>query len=375
MARLAVTFGGTLDVREGGRWIQLPDKLLTGLIAYQERWPGPVTLVIRAGEDRAGNMGANWHEVAELPFEVAFADDTEEMLRRLAPDVTLLPVNIAHLHMPAGRRVVITAENPALEEYRALRALGVAPSARPRALAGTLRRAIRYRSVVRRAVGVQCNGYPAWDAFARWSPNPLLYFDTRLEARDVAAAREARRPVGSGLRLGFSGRLSEEKGPQYAVEVARLLRAEGLDATLTVYGSGPLERTLAADAHDGVRLVGALPFRPQWVERVPREVDLMVLPHPQGDPAGTYLESAGLGVPFAGFANVALRSLARRHQLGWATPMGDARALARRIVDLAAHPQTIDAAADRGFAFMAEHCFEREFTRRIDHLLGLVRSS
>lgn len=56
--------------------------------------------------------------------------------------------------------------------------------------------------------------------------------------------------------------------------------------------------------------------------------------------------------------------------------MGDAYEAARRIVDLAAHPQTIaDAAADRGFAFMAGDCFEREFTRRIDHLLGLVRSS
>lgn len=238
MARLeAVTLGGTLTYARAdpasGQAAHGPDR-------HQERWPGPVTLVIRAGEDRAGNMGANWHEVAELPFEVAFADDTEEMLRRLAPDVTLLPVNIAHLHMPAGRRVVITAENPALTGV--LRALGVPVRAAARAR-GTLRRAaVRYRSVVRRAVGVQCNvgTRPGTPSHAGPLELAAVLRTPAWRPGMWPPLREARRPVGSGLRLGFSGRLSEEKaGPQYAVEVARLLRAEGLDATLTVYGSGP----------------------------------------------------------------------------------------------------------------------------------------
>lgn len=367
--RLAVVFGGDFETDPAGR-VLMPDKLVDGLVAYTQRWSGPVTLVAgSAPHDESGNLGSYFRDPQDLPFELALSGDRAESLRRLRPAMTLLPVNIAHRYAAAVPSYVAVAENPPHEEYRLIVALGMPLAQRPRAFLGGIRRLGSYARVVRGAVGVQCNGYPAMRLFGRHSPRPLLYFDTRLTR--TAVAREAGRPrppLAAPLRLGFSGRLAGEKGPQFAVEAHRRLARAGAPTTLTIFGSGPMEEQLRREAADGVIFAGSVPFESEWIERIPREVDLMVLPHPQGDPSGTYLEAAGLGVPFVAFANVAAQSLTSRHGLGWSTRMNDVGGLVRRIQRLNEDPSQVRAAADRGRAFMTEHCFEHEFDRRVEHL-------
>ena len=69
-------------------------------------------------------------------------------------------------------------------------------------------------------------------------------------------------------------------------------------------GSGPDLGRLKEVAGPSVTWWGEVAFEPDWVRLVSTSVDLMVLPHTQGDPSGTYLEAAGLGVPVVGFGNV-----------------------------------------------------------------------
>lgn len=358
-----------------GDQVAIPDKLLTGLEAYARLWSGDVALFAGANRlDTAGNLGTRTHSIHDLAFEVVLEEDIVGALSLRRPDVASLPLYRADAFLGLARRSVVVTENPAMQSFRSTIARGVPPIQVLRVAAGSVRRLLRYRSVVRAADGIQCNGWPAWDAFSPFSRSPMRFFDTRLSKAHVEAARAARSPYTAGpLRLGFSGRFSAEKGPTFAIEAVRLLNERGMDVSLAMFGDGPQLSELKASAPSNVTFRGSLPFDPEWTERVPKEVDVMVLPHVQGDPAGTYLESMGLGVPVVGFDNVMLASLVDKEHLGWSVPMRNTRSLADEITRLASDPDLINAMADEGFRFMAEHSWEQEFERRVAHLERIAR--
>ena len=236
----------------------------------------------------------------------------------------------------------------------------------PRDVAGSSRPAVR------RALGIQCNGYPAFERFGPLSTSPLLFFDTRLTADHVRLARETERSAPSSpFRLCFSGRLIDAKGPQHAVAVADRLTAAGVACTLDVIGVGPLGQELRRTAGPNVRFKDPMDFAQGWTTYVRDEVDLMVLPHTQGDPSGTYLEAAGSGVPVVGFDNVALAALVAHHGLGVAVPLGDDAALsaaAEAVLDDTAQWTNL---REHGLTFMAKHCYENEASRRVQHLVAV----
>jgi glycosyltransferase involved in cell wall biosynthesis len=163
------------------------------------------------------------------------------------------------------------------------------------------------------------------------------------------------------------------KGPGYAVEVHRRLRAAGTDVSLAMFGDGELRTRLEQEAPE-VRFHGSLDFATEWCPTVASSVDLMVLPHLQSDPAGTYLESAGMGVPVIGFDNVALDHLVEVAGLGWTSPPRRADLLARRIEQLMATPDELLRAGNAGREFMTDHCFEKDFDARVQHLHDVLRS-
>lgn len=74
----------------------------------------------------------------------------------------------------------------------------------------------------------------------------------------------------------------------------------------------------------------------------------MILPHSQGDPSGTYIESAGLGVPIVGFANAALRGHERHAGFAWTVPVGDIDGLVELVRRLADDPAEVQRKALKG---------------------------
>ena len=189
----------------------------------------------------------------------------------------------------------------------------------------------------------------------------------------MARARNEPWTAGRTLRLGFSGRMIPIKGPAYAVEAYRALQRAGIDVSLAMFGDGELRPRLEQEAPD-VRFHGSLDFATEWCPAVASSIDLMVLPHLQSDPAGTYLESAGMGVPVIGFDNVALDHLVAVGGLGWTSPPRRADLLARRIEQLMATPDELLRARDAGSEFMTDHCFEKDFGARVQHLHDVLRS-
>ena len=224
------------------------------------------------------------------------------------------------------------------------------------------------------ADGLQCNGLDTYSTYAQHSSSPLLYFDTRVTSDDVATARALAKPQASHLRLAFSGRWIEQKGVLDALSVTERLYDDGVPVHLTLLGGGPLETRLRERMHPAITVVGRLDFSTEWVPFVRDQVDVMLLPHPQGDSASTFLESMSCGTPVAGYANRYWRSLHAESSGGWTTPVSELDRLAELVASLVEDRAEIGGARAAGLSFGADHSFGLEFDRRVHHLRSIQSS-
>ncbi|GAB3018544.1 hypothetical protein GCM10011376_00390 [Nocardioides flavus (ex Wang et al. 2016)] len=363
----------------GGK-VQLADKTLTGLRGFVDRWPGQVTAVGPAADaDIAGNLGLQWYAPDALGLDVLHGN-TVELVSHLKPDVLHLSLAVRERPLlDLGVPTVMFAENPALERLR-YALPGSRLVNRPRMMAGAVRQELVQRDMVKRASALACNGWNAWRWYGRparrvHEHEPILVFDSRLPLHRVEQARERIDDASdraAPLRLGFSGRLHPAKGPNHAVAASRELDARGVRHTLTIFGTGPMEAELRRQAGPSVQFAGEVAFDPVWMDRVADEVDLMVLPHTQGDPSGTYLESAGMGVPILGFRNAALNGFAREAKFAWVTDERSGTALADVAERLSRDRPEIRRAALAGVTFAQEHAFEKAFDARVRQLVRVA---
>lgn len=371
-----IVLAGPVPVRDDGA-VLVSDKTLTGMQAYVERWPGPVRMVgSGVSTDPSGNLGSRWIDPDRLPFGLELSNDpVTATLANRAPGVVLAgldPANSALL--PGNKPVVLLAENtPANQTAYTLLGSNARPlGTRARVEAGSLRRHLRQRAMVRSAAGLQCNGWPTWDLYAHRSPNAMLYLDSRVSREHLALAPGPADP-GAMLRVAFSGRWLATKGAGTVLDVARECERRGLPVTLELIGSGPLEAELRREAPSNVRFTGPLAFEPNWTRHVGEHVDVMLLPHPQADPSGTYLEALACGAPVVTYDNVYARRLVAESGAGWTVPVGDVSALTDRLSELASDPVGLALARQKGLDFMARHLFEDEFARRVEHALAVAQ--
>ena len=370
---LCVLSPGRLAVTRDGR-VQVDPKTAAGMEQYARSWPADVHFVARRGHLDERSQPFEWPRAEDLSFAVSVVDDVEESVRTLAPAVVLAPLELENAPLLSlGTRCVLVCDYPLRVRWDNARMDPRMTSVdRLRTAAGLTRRAAAVRRLITRADGLQCNGPDTYATYARHSRSPLLYLDTRVTSDDVASARVAGTTTGTMLRLAFSGRWIEQKGVLDAVEVTERLHADGVPVHLTVLGGGPLESRLRALTHPAVSVLGRLDFASEWVPLVRDQVDVMVLPHPQGDSASTFLESMSCGAPVAGYANRYWRSLHRESRGGWTTPVSDTGSLAALIASLADDRKQIASVRQAGLDFAAAHSFDLEFQRRIEHLLAVT---
>lgn len=246
-----------------------------------------------------------------------------------------------------------------------------------------LRMEARRRRAFRRAAGLQANGYPAEAAYRRLNGNTMLYLDGRMRPEMMAseaemAARVAHAAAGGPLRLAHSGRLEPMKGAQDLLPVARSLQATGAAFTLDIFGAGSLEaaiRSALPEFGGRVRLHGPVDFETALVPWMRANADLFLSCHRQSDPSCTYLETMGCGVPVIGWDNAMWRALSRESGTGWVVEMGEVRAMADRIAQLARERDEIAAHAARALDFARRHDFEAEFRRRMRHVAELAHGA
>ena len=363
MPTLALTLPFPVTATEDS--ISIEPKTLSGLEEYARLWDGDMVLVATRTEHTG--MAGTTCSMASLPFDVTLTPDRISTLRDINPDVVLTDLTvmnreIPHLHdaMP----VVIIVENPLRARLQWAHSNAHSHIDAARQAFGLIRKEPHMRSTLRKAAGLQLNGRPAAEAYGRVNPSYVMYYDTRVRRNDVRGDAHTDSDV---FRLAFSGRWLYPKGFDAALEAfrhARELTRRPLE--LHLFGGGALA-DLVDDSDPSIINQGMVDFSEEWMPFFQRDIDLAVLPHRQSDPAGTYLEAAGCGVPFLSYKNLVSDDLAKEG-LGWTVRMNDIAALAARIAQLADHPEMLEQPRQTGIKFMLEHSMEAEFQKRIDHL-------
>lgn len=364
--------------RATGEWI-LEGKSWTGVLEYARLWPGevvfatPGVLPAAAGETPPGHLrqridGSSPVEILVVP---PFAQREEQVasLRGLAPDVVLTLLHAQAAHLPERLPMVLTAEFTfAIRRDQAL-ASGRAID-KGRAAAGLLRRERVYRVMVRDALSIQCNGPAAMRAYGPLACDPLGFMDHRITESDVRANDTL--PPWDGirpLRLGFSGRWTAIKGPEYAVRAMEVLRDHLPGVTLTMFGGGDLDAHLRGIAGPDVRFAGFCDFETEWKPLVRETVDLMLLPHIQGDPSCTYYESLSSGAPVIGFPQATLSPLVRDNGVGVVARRRDARSLAEAVLAAASDVGQYQRMRRAGLELVGAETWENVNRSRVEHLV------
>lgn len=331
---------GTLDTRA-----------VEGLSEYARSWPGEITVITPHAEQR------------HPAYDVLRTDDIAGTITQNRFDVVGALHRPEYEYLSALAPTVYTAEFDRRIRNEQLR-VGASAVARARISAGQLRLERTYRRMARQSAGLQCNGTAAWTSYGHLSANAIGFADHRIRGADLKAARSRSTWTGGRpLRVAFSGRLTAVKGATTVIEVAR--RLPQMD--FSVLGTGDLADTMQKSAPSNVTFHGFVSFD-KWKPFVRKNVDVALLPHPQGDPSCTYFEMLGSGVPIVGLHNATWTDLADRGA-GWAEH--DVDGLVSRLARL--QPTDLDAARREGLQMVT--AYEAVAARRVDHLVDVARSS
>lgn len=378
----------------------LTRKFLDGVREYCKSWPGSVGVWVQRVAHGDSNLDHIEVHPSELPFALNWIEgpgrDEGRFLSAIqSADLMLAAlvdkhVCLAELCAKSGVPLVYVTEYSVKTRQQIVYAETRNPILRWRRRGWTTRLETAYREAVRKAAGVQCNGFPTYDAYKALNERCLLYFDTRVRSNQLVApatleARLSELQRGKALRLAFSGRLIAMKGADHLAVVAAELKRHKIPFIMDICGGGLLERKIRDDvvsftleyAPYQVRVRGVLDFEKQLLPFIASEIDLFVCCHRQGDPSCTYLETYSCGVPIVGYDNEALAGLAKAADAGgtaWVTPLDDPITLAAKIADLSHRRDLIAAASHNAVAFAARHTFEHTMSNRVQHMLSCLRS-
>ena len=172
--------------------------------------------------------------------------------------------------------------------------------------------------------------------------------------------------------IAAAGRLSPEKGFDQLIEAAALVVARHPGTGFVLFGDGPLRENLTKQIAErglqgGFVLAG---FRSDLARVLPA-CDLAVSSsHTEGLPV-VVLEEMAAGLPVVATAVGGTPEVVEDGVTGWLVPPGDAAALARRITDLLASPESARAMGLAGRRRVATHF---TFAAMAEGYLGLFRA-
>lgn len=374
-------------IEEDGR-LRLDVKFVEGMRIQQSCWPSRIRCLLRRGASAIpfGQL----YDRSDLPFDLELLDATEDVGPRHLADADIIYAGgddfrclELRRHVRPNQKIVYVIEYPPETRLQILK-LDRNRDAFSR-LKGRIwlgRQERKRKRSFRAANGLQSNGYPAHDLYARRCQDSLLYLDGRMTpdlfaTEDEMAAREAYRASGGPLRLIYSGRLETMKGAQDLVPVAHRLLQRGVDFTLDIFGTGSLESEIEAGIRalrdpQRVRLHQPVDFETMLVPFTRQRADLFLGCHRQSDPSCTYIEAMGCGVAVASYDNRMWQRLNGESQAGWGVPLGQPQALADRIADIAGDPAEIARRSRNAWTFSRAHGFLPEFRRRMEHLARIA---
>ncbi|GAB3751772.1 hypothetical protein GCM10027599_10980 [Yimella radicis] len=351
-------------LEDAGGQLWLPSKSISALERMARHLGEGIHVIASKTQTRDDRTPDGYGRVTADNGIVPRAFSSETLHRDVAGAARGLALLTA-LHRPAYEwllrtdvPVVYTSENPLTTRLDQARASAANRIDGGRRAMGELRRERCYVRMARRAKGLECNGIAAASAYGRYNTNVLVYNDSRIADYDLTLARGSRMPEpGQPLRVAFSGRWTAIKGTTDVLRVAERCQYEGIDARFYIAGGGDLADQINSVRVANVTVIGYLDFETDWKPWVRNQVDVMLLPHRQGDPSGTYFEALGCGAPILGYTTEILEQIVAAGA-GWSVRRNDPAALTDTIAMLTRERGRIAAARVQGLEFMASRTLE-----------------
>lgn len=370
----------------GDHQLRLPESFVSGMRMHLRQWHGPVIAVMRQDHGAALDL-APVYARGDLGFEVRVLADDEPLENALSdgPGLVLASVDIAEqLGLGAAARarglavIYGTEHAPDGLLQRALSDQGRGILRRFWSLGWQYRQEAARRHALRKADGIQLNGFPAAVHYSSLNRNPLRYLDNRMRKSMLAttrdmAARRARHSAMDPVRLIHVGTLEPDSGAQDLLPLASQLRAMNVPFTLSIFGYGSLSPMIHAqiDAQglgDHVTLSHPQSFSNELVVQMRHQGDVFISCHRHSDPLSSYIEAMGCGLPVLGFENQMLSPLLRRSAGGWGIAAARLPDMARQIAILSRERGQIMHRAEAGLNYARRHHAEAEFAIRMEHI-------
>lgn len=376
----------TLKVKKvSNHQVILSQKFIDGVLEYQKYWSGSIVVFIEEDNTLNNDLSNTLININKMPFKIEVCDLDFIQKHQDLYNNSLFLISagfrqnriskICKLH---NISCIYITEYSLKTRIQIINATTQNPILRLRRYAWEVSQELKRRKAIAIANGVQCNGVPTYQSYHKINPNPLLYFDTRIDedmiiSSDNLMARTSECLKKNPLRLIFSGRLIKIKGTDHLLSVAEHLKQLGVQFEMFICGDGEQKETLEKQIiqkglSDSVKMLGVLEFKTELVPFIQKNIDLFICCHLQGDPSCTYLETMSCGVPIIGYDNEAFVGVVNQSQAGWLVKMNRPDLLAEKIAELNQNRELIIAESYKSLEFAKQHTFEKTFQRRINHI-------
>lgn len=171
--------------------------------------------------------------------------------------------------------------------------------------------------------------------------------------------------------IGWVGRLVDQKGPLDFVEVLDDVMPQAPDARVQIVGDGPLRPQIESTIGkrpwaDRVAFTGRVD--PEMVSSYLSVMDVAVLTsHWEGLPR-VAVQAALAGLPVVAYDVEGASEVIRSGETGFLVPVGDKRALARRVLDILALPDRGRSMGEKGRAFVGDRFDGRRMVDDLDRI-------
>ncbi len=174
-----------------------------------------------------------------------------------------------------------------------------------------------------------------------WFPEEkmVLIYNGVDTSRPIDKSRKLYEKQGDEMVIGNAGRLTEQKGQKYLVELAKLLKSEGIKFKILIAGEGELRQTLMklideARVKEEVRLLGHVSDMPAFFN----SLDVFVFTSLFEGSANTLIETLQYGVPIVAWDVSSNPEIVVDSQNGFLSPPFDVQDLKFQTIKLLKYP-------------------------------------
>ena len=317
------------------------ERLLSGLCAYLARHNWRIIVVTTLPQDPNFGNSFDWFrqcttEIYALPNFLKpreYGDFIHYLIASRKPDCLL----------NAGSRLVYEQLPSLKNNYSTLRSVDLLFNT-----SGHVDSHMEFREFISFALAENRDVYDWLINIAHWPANQVRQLSSGVDlkhlqpiARPQALVDKYRVTI-DDMVVGFSGRLSEEKGPEIFVEIAKLC-SEIHNLRFVMTGAGPMSAVL-------IEQIKLLPTSVKFdfaglvddVEPYLALFDVLILPSRLDGRPLVVMEALACGVPVIASNVGALPDLIEHGRNGYLVPIGDARAFAARIRELAGNSSLLE---------------------------------